>query len=178
MSKKTEKDLQEYIKLKNKLELLNTSASFEKKTKNPFEALTFNEANFGVEEKRKTAFVWSYKFWFSLLVLLLLTVSVLFNSAISLRFDPVLYKVISNLSALINKPYVVTVGNFESFEIAKSKAIELLPRLKQINIKQLPTGNYTFEIEKCGSKENAYSIAGEFTHGGFGPVNVRYLPGQ
>ena len=178
MSKKTEKDLQEYLKLKNKLELLNTPTSFEKKTKNPFEALTFNEVNSEVEGKRKTTFVWSYKFWFSLLVLLLLTVSVLFNGVISSIFDPVLYKMINNLSVSVNKPYVVTVGNFESFEIAKSKAVELLPQLRQINIKQLPTGNYTFEIEKCGSKEKAYSIAGEFIQGGFGPVNVRYLPGQ
>ena len=177
MPEKTEKELLEYIKFKNKLDSLNQNPGFEKNTKNPFETLTFDELKTEVK-KKKIIFLPSYKFYFSVLVIVLLAFSVLFNGVISSKLDPVLYKLINNLSALTNKPYVVTIGNFESFEIAKGKAIELLPRLRQINIKQLPTGNYTFEIEKCGLKEKAYSIANEFTHDGFESVNVRYLPDQ
>ena len=173
MTKKTEKELLEYIDLKNKLELLNKNPAFEKNTKNPFETLTFNSAKTEIKNKK-----FSYKLWFSILILLLLIISVLFNKIISSKFDPALYKVINNLSAQINKPYVVTVGNFESFDLAKSKAIELLPKLRQINIKQLPTGNYTFEIDSYGSKEKAYSVSQEFIQDGFESVHVRYLPSQ
>ena len=173
MTKKTEKELLEYINLKNKLELLNKNTGFEKNIKNPFETLTFNDS---VRTKVRKKI--SYKLWFSILIVLLLVTSVLFNRVISLKFDPVLYKAINNLSAQISKPYVVTVGNFESFDLAKSKAIELLPKLRQINIKQLPTGNYTFEIDKYGSKEKAYSVSQEFIQDGFESVHVRYLPSQ
>ena len=171
MQKKTDKELLEYIKLKDKLELFNKNPSFEKKTENPFETLTFNKA------KTKSKKI-SYKFWFSILIVLFLTVSVLFNGVISSKFDPVLYKLINNLSNQIHKPYVVTIGNFEDFDTAKNKAIELLPKLRQINIKQLPTGNYTFEIDKYGSKEKAYSVSSEFIQDGFESVHVRYLPDQ
>ena len=173
MTEKTKKELLGYIELKNKLELLDKNPAFEKNTKNPFETLTFDNTKTEIKKKKK-----SYKFWILVLIVLFLIISVVFNSFISSKFDPALYSLINNLSNQINKPYVVTVGNFEDFETAKSKAIELLPKLRQINIKQLPTGNYTFEIDKCGSKEKAYSIANEFTHDGFQSVHVRYLPGQ
>ena len=174
MAEKTEKELLEYIKFKNKLDSLNQAPGFEKTTKNPFDTLTFD--NIKTDKKKKNQV--SYKFWLSVIVVFFLATSVLFNGVISSKLDPVLYELINNLSVLANKPYVVTIGNFKTFEAAKSKAIDLLPKLKQINIKQLPTGNYTFEIEKCGSKEKAYSIANEFTQNGFESVNVRYLPGQ
>ncbi|OGI09736.1 MAG: hypothetical protein A3I68_05200 [Candidatus Melainabacteria bacterium RIFCSPLOWO2_02_FULL_35_15] len=173
MTEKTKKELIEYIKLKDKLEYLNKNLTLEKNIKNPFETLIFNKAETKI--KRKGI---SYKFWFLVLVVLFLTTSILFNKTISLKIDPVLYKFINHLSTQLNKPYVVTIGNFESFDLAKSRAVEFLPKLRQINIKQLPTGNYTFEIEKCGSKEKAYSISKEFIQNGFEPVNVRYLPGQ
>ena len=173
MQKKTEKELLGYIELKNKLEFLDKNPAFEKNIKNPFETLTFDNAKAEIKKKKI-----SYKFWVVILIVLFLTVSVLFNGMISSKFDPELYKLISNLSAQINKPYVVTIGNFESFDLAKSKAIELLPKLRQIDIKQLPTRNYTFEIDKYGSKEKAYSIANEFTHDGFESVHVRYLPAR
>lgn len=179
MQKKTEKELLEYIKLKDKLEFLNKNSSFEKKIKNPFETLTFNSQQIEVKnKKKKSIFLFSYKFWFLLLVLFSLMVSVFFSSLISSKLDPSLYKVINGLSDQINKPYVLTVGNFENFDLAKSKAIDLLPKLRQINIKELPTGNYTFEIDRYGSKEKAYSGAKEFTHDGFESVHVRYLPSQ
>ena len=173
MAEKTKKELLEYIKLKNNLELLNKNPTFEKEIKNPFETLTFNKVKTEIKSKKI-----SYKFWFSILVIVSLTVSVFFSNLISSKFDPALYKLINNLTDQINKPFFVTIGNFESFEIAKSEAIELLPKLRQINIKQLPTGNYTFEIDRYGSKEKAYSIANEFTHDGFESVHVRYLPAQ
>ena len=173
MTEKTEKELLEYIKLKNKLDSLNQSPDFEKNIKNPFETLAFNKVRTKIKSKKIL-----YKFWFLILVVLFLAASVLFNGVISSKFDPAVYKLINNLSDQINKPYVITIGNFENFETAKSKAIDLLPKLRQINIKQLPTGSYTFEIDKCGSKEKAYSIANEFTHDGFESVHVRYLPGQ
>ena len=171
MQKKTEKELLEYSKLKDKLELLNKNPTFEKKTKNPFETLIFNKVSTKIKTKKT-----SYKFWFLILVVLLLAVSVLFNRTVSSSFDPALYKLINNLSDRINKPYLVTIGNFEDFDTAKSKAIELLPKLRQINIKQLPTGNYTFEIDRYGSKEKAYLVSEEFIHDGFESVHVRYLP--
>ena len=177
MQKKTEKELLEYIKLKDKLELLNKNPVFEKKTKNPFETLTFNNQQIEIKSEKKKI-TSSYKFWFLVLVVLSLAVSIFFNSLIASRLDPIVYKFINSLLDQVNKPYVVTIGDFKTFEAAKSKAIELLPKLRQINIEKLPTGNYTFEIDKCSSKEKAYSISREFTHDGFESVHVRYLPNQ
>ncbi len=175
MQKKTEKELLEYIKLKNKLESLNKNPIFEKKIKNPFDTLTFTETN---NQEKKISSITSYKFWFLLLIASLLIVSVLFNSVISSKLDPFLYKTMNNLTNQISKPYVVTIGNFDTYASAKNKAIELLPKLRQIEIIQLPTKNYAFEIEKLSSKEKAYSVARDFKHDGFEFVNVRYLPGR
>ncbi len=175
MSNRSQDELIEYINLKNKLEQLNKNPVLEKKTKNPFDELVFPET---VNHKGKRIFLISYKFWFVLLIILSFSVSILFNRFISTKIDPVIYGLMKNPVSQINKPYVVTLGNFKNYQIAKNKAVELLPKLRQINIKQLPTGNYTFEIDSFPSKEKAYSIAEDFKQDGLEPVNVRYLPNQ
>lgn len=181
MQKKTEKELLDYIKLKNKLEILENSSNSIKRTKNPFESLTFNTQDSETKaqaENEKLKFLLSYKFWFTVFVILSLSVSLFFNQLVSLKFDPFLFNLVSSLQNQINKPYVLTVGNFESFDAAKNEAIELLPKLRQINIKELPTGNYAFEIEKYASKEDAYSASKDLIRDGFESVHVRYLQDQ
>ena len=101
MTKKTEKELLEYINLQNKLELLNKNTGFEKNIKNPFETLAFNKVRTKIKSKKI-----SYKFWFLILVVLFLAASVLFNGVISSKFDPAVYKLINNLSDQINMPVV------------------------------------------------------------------------
>ncbi len=181
MQKKTEKELLDYIKLKNKLELLENNSNFIKRTKNPFESLTFNTHDSATKiqsKNEKFQFLFSYKFWFTVFVILSLSVSLFFNQLIPLKVDPFLFKLINSFQNQINKPYVLTVGNFESFDTAKTRALELLPKLRQINIKELPTGNYAFEIEKYASKEDAYSASKKLIQDGFESVHVRYLQDQ
>lgn len=121
----------------------------------------------------------------------LISISIIFNAFFLKRLDPFIFKSLSVLSQKygfynpqtyivdqITKPYVVTVGEYGNFAIAKEEAIKLLPTFKQIDIKQLTSGIYTFQIEKCGSREKAYDEASHLTRNGFEAVHVRYLPKQ
>lgn len=189
-------------KLKNKLnekslsdlknvKLSDTLESFSKEismnTENPVDRLSFSSVR-----KRKDIKIKNY----SNLGLLLITVcliclSIFFNSYFIEKIDPVLFKTFSSMSTAVNenafepgrlvsdlimRPYVVTIGEFGNYSIAKDEAIRLLPTLKQIQIKELESGVLTFEIERLGSKKNAYSLANELIQRGFESVHVRYLP--
>lgn len=131
----------------------------------------------------------SFNFLILLLIVLLLGTSVSLNKLFSDKLDPLLFKVVSKSGFLpsktfacfknwISAPYVLTIGEYESLDIANEEAIRLLPQLKQIDIKKLNTGIYTFEIGRFSAKEKAYLLAGEYAMAGFSGVHVRYLPNQ
>ena len=177
------KELIKYISFKNKLDNLNSNLFLKrKKIKNPFEELVFNESLSLKREKKNNSFLLSYRSFLLALTIALLFVSVFQSSFLSKKSDPLLlsfFQALENIfSRQINKPYIVTVGEFSDFQTAKQRAINLLPKLRQIEIKKLPTGVYTFEMEKFTSKEKAYSLSKQFIQNGFESVHVRYLPAQ
>lgn len=177
MNKKVDKQLADYINLKNKLDSLsNKSKNPVKHTENPFEKLVFEEA-----EKEK-ARLFPKLFFLSALVFSLLGISLLINSLFYEKLDPYLLRTVvvvkDFISTPLSKPYVVTIGNFKTLDEAKKEAIDLLPRLKQINIKRLPTKYYVLEYEKLSSKQKAYELSGELLNSGFNDVHVRYLKDQ
>jgi hypothetical protein len=115
----------------------------------------------------------------------------LLNNFFTKSFDPVVFKLLSFPHLLqkenilspkdfvmnqIKKPYVLTVGEFGNSALAKDEATKLLPKFKEITIKQLDTGIYVFEIERFSSKTKAYLTAGKFIQDGLDSVHVRYLP--
>lgn len=130
---------------------------------------------------------------FTLLVLVvcLLGISVLLNSFFASKVDPLLVSVTSKPVVIVSKsvgfikelffdvfqkPYVVTVGEYGNLAIAKDEAEKLLPRFKQINIKELESGIYVFEIERLSSKKNSYKLANILRKDDLQDVHVRYLP--
>lgn len=160
------------IKLKDRLDF--TDKDFLENTYNPFLKLNYSDN----KEKDKSPF----NVALLLVVLFLLLVSVLFNSYFQKNIDPILFKITSfdlknSLIDVVRKPYVVTIGEFGNSALAKEEAIRLVPRLKQVNIKQLENGLYTFYIERFGSKEKAYKYAKELINDGFDLVHVRYIQG-
>ena len=157
-----------FVKLKNNAKIFTPDTLSIPRTKNPVDALELKdeiEVESGVESNKSLKF--------ALLVLLLVSLSFVLNPFFSKKLEPLAFKY---LSMPFNKPYILTVGEFKSFAIAKDRAINLLPELKQINIKQLATGTYTFEIEKFTSKEKAYKEYTRLKQDGFDSVHVRYLP--
>lgn len=181
------------VQLKDRVEFLNKSFEISEDTENPVEKLQFRKIKRNKKNKNLINAIFSYNFWFSLLVISLIVVSVLLNSYFLERLDPVFFKAISNsFSAYkeflsnptnfivdqITKPYVVTVGEYGNAGIAKDEAVKLLPKFKEINIKQLGSGIYTFEMESLSSKKKAYELAEKFIHDGYEAVHVRYLPNQ
>ncbi len=124
------------------------------RVENPIEKLSFEEDK--VEVK-------NHKFVYYSLVVALIGFSMFLNACPTFFTDQ------------IKSPYVVTIGEFKTFPSAKEEAIKLLPRFKQINIKQLMSGLYTFEMERFTSKDKAYLLANEFMHDGLNVVHVRYL---
>jgi len=157
-----------FVKLKNNTKIFTPDTLSAPRTKNPVDALELKdeiEVESGVESKKSLKF--------TLLVLLLVSLSFLLNPFFSKKLEPVILKF---CSIPFSKPYILTVGEFKSFAIAKDRAIKLLPELKQINIQQLATGTYTFEIERFTSKEKAYKESTILKQDGFDSVHVRYLP--
>ena len=189
-----EKEILKNIKLKDRLDYISRNVFPVEKVENPVERLTFHEVRKRYKKKTdKKTFFFSYNFWLFLLVVFLISSSILFNSLFVEKYDRQVFKsistvvsfpgnVFSNLKnsiiAQLSKPYVVTIGEYGNFGVAKDEAIKLLPQFKQIDIKKLKNGIYTFEIERFSSKEKAYSLAKEFTLDGLDGVHVRYLPDQ
>ena len=178
---KRSRELLNYIKLKRELSSLESKYRLEKKVKNPYEKLLFPGAEVLNPSKHlNLRFLKSYRFWFILISVSLFLSSIVYNQLKQTRTrrlsvsDPINKFVFDQL----NKPYVITIGNFNSYMSAKEKAIELLPKLKKIEIIKLSTGNFTFKIEKLSSKQKAYEVSKELTQDGFPDVHVRYLPVQ
>lgn len=172
------------------LDEIKLSDRLETFTQNPIEKLAVSVDN--AEQANKTStWLFGYNFWLIVLVVCLISSSILFNSFFSKSVDPFLFKLVALSSSaikenevnklvndLITTPYVVTIGEFGNYAIAKDEAIKLLPQLKQIDIKELESGVLTFEIERLGSKTDAYSLANDLTQRGFEAVHVRYLPSK
>lgn len=138
-------------------------------TSNPVEGLHFDNYEKNTTYKRSGVFT----FLIVSIILLSMTTSLCFNS---LQNCFIIFK--STLVDLITCPYVVTIGEYKDFKIAKENAIKLLPKLRQINIKQFKNGIYTFEMDRLNSKKEAYLLAKKFLDAGFDSVHVRYLPNQ
>ncbi|MBI3590453.1 MAG: hypothetical protein HY094_03620 [Candidatus Melainabacteria bacterium] len=182
------------VKLKDRLEYLDKGIFEDTSVENPFDKLTFREYKKKYETKNNVlGYFSSYNFGLFVLVVFLLSTSILFNRVFLEKLDPKIFKVafrsvsftkkafVSSWNFFVDqikKPYVVTLGEFGNFAIAKEEAIAKLPKLRQVDIKQLNGGIYTFEIERFASKEKAYSLANGFIKDGFDAVHVRYLPDQ
>ncbi len=159
-------------------------------TENPLQNLTF--AN--IEQLRKASKEATYRnLLLSVIIIIFMTASVLLNKTLLEKCDPKIFNVASScvqysknlvfsskqfLSEQINKPYILTIGEYGELSLAKEEAIKLLPELKQIDIKKLDNGMYTFQIERFPSKKQAYAYAGKYIKNGFNSVHVRYLPNQ
>ena len=189
--KKKESKTIRNIKLKDRIDSLEQEFLIGNNTKNPYEELVFPESRKKQNISNQIIDVlFSYNFGLFLLIFFLLSVSILFNRFFLEKLDPKLFKIISASSSLtkniavssrtivfdqINKPYVVTLGEYGNLAIAKEEAIKLLPIFKQVNIRKLESGIYTFEIERFASKKKAYLLADEFMQKDFDAVHVRYL---
>lgn len=124
------------------------------------------------------------------LCVFLLSSSIMLNSFFIKTIDPIVvsvvsmpYKITAGVASLMNKlfynfavkPYVVTVGEYGNLAVAKDAAVSLLPRFKQINIIELDSGFYTFEIQRFASKSEAYKTAKRFLKEDLDTVHVRYM---
>ena len=173
------------IKLKDTLYMIHDESSI--KTENPVNKLKFS--NYGKTKKNKIGF----NFWLALIILFFFINSILLNSFFLKNLDPLLFNVCKKSVAFLNnsfftvqglftdqlsRPYIVTIGEYGNVAVAKEDAVRFLPKLKQINIKELKSGVLTFEIERFGSKSEAYKLAYELKQDGFEAVHVRYLPGK
>lgn len=166
-------------KLKDRLDFPgNISDSI---TKNPFDKLSFeDEEIFEIKKQKPLSLIKTRLLLFAFIVILS---SFLLNPFLAKTIDPLIFKTISMpFTAIetfyfdqITKPYVLTVGEYGNLSIAKSEAVKLLPILKQVNIKELSSGIYTFEIERYSSKKKAYKALSKLEQGGFEVVHVRYL---
>ncbi|OGI20068.1 MAG: hypothetical protein A3B68_00495 [Candidatus Melainabacteria bacterium RIFCSPHIGHO2_02_FULL_34_12] len=153
-------------------ESVTVNEKIEIEIENPIEKLRFKKNQI----KKKT----NLQLISSLAVFILISSSIILNSFFLKTLDPKLFELFSTISEFLHvpmsKPYVVTVGEYGNLSVAKDEAIKLLPKFKQIDIKKLDNGIYTFEMERLGSKSKAYSFAKELTQDGFDAVHVRYLP--
>lgn len=159
-----------FINSKTKSKLTGSETFSKPRTKNPIDELELIDDNQSIIEAEG----FPYKnLKLALIVLFLIAFSFILNPFFSKNIEPVILK-FCTLS--FSKPYILTSGEFKTFAIAKEKAIKLLPELKQININQLNSGAYIFEIDKFSSKEVAYREAAKLKQDGFESVHVRYLP--
>lgn len=171
-------------KNKEKTEFYNERVIDYVRTENPLERLSFRK----YRKKKKTHL--SFNFYLFILVVLLLGASIFLNNIFLEKLDPKLFKITLTSASFIKdiftssqnfvigqleKPYVLTIGEYGNFSIAKEEAFKLLPKFKQIHIGQLDSGVYTFKIGRFTSKKKAYFAAEEFIKEGFDAVHVRYL---
>ncbi len=150
-------------------------------TKNPLESISF-ENEIDEIELVEVPFWNKITFKAGVFVTVVISLSLLLNPFFK-KIDPIFFKIASAPFTGINsyffdqlhKPYVLTVGEYGNLAIAKSEALKLLPVYKQINIKQLQSGLYTFEIERFTSKRKAYKAFSKLEQSGLYAVHVRYL---
>lgn len=159
-------------------------------TENPLQNLTFSN----IEQLRKASKDATYRnLLLFIIFVFLMTASVLLNGTLLKKCDPKIFNAIASyvqhsknlvfsskqfLYEQTNKPYILTVGEYGELTLAKEEAIKLLPEFKQIDIKKLDNGMYTFQIERFSSKKEAYADADKYAKNGFSSVHVRYLPNQ
>lgn len=149
------------------------------KTVNPFEKLLFPV----LEDSKSKKTLEKKNLWLPVIIVLFICSSIFLNSFLKTNLDPLVVGTVSSVKSFVsdnlnksNKPYVVTVGEFGNFSLAMEEAKRLLPELKQINIKELDSGIFTFEIEKLSSKKEAYLLANALVKDNLELVHVRYLP--
>ncbi len=192
MPEKTKNQAVQNITLKDRVDDLSQENLLSKNTENPVEKLRFQELREKIKNKKRLKVVISsYNVWISALVIFLIGASIVLNSSLFKKADYKLFnfaamsanKISSCFSGINNfilaqfsSPYVVTIGEYGNVLVAKNEAIEILPQFKQINIKKLDSGIYTFEMERFSSKDKAYALANEFIQSGLDVVHVRYLP--
>ncbi len=181
MTEKINNEAIQGITLKDRVEYVSDDSVLKKNTENPVEKLQFQE----ILQKRKTykipkSVLSQNNVWIPLLVVCLIWVSMTLNSSFFKQADLKLFNSVKNLNnfalAQFSSPYVVTIGEYGNVSVAKDEAIKILPQFKQIDIKKLDSGLYTFEMDRFTSKNKAYNLAGKFTQDGFDAVHVRYLP--
>ena len=181
MPEKIENQTVENITLKDRVECLPQEDLLSKNTENPVEKLRFQELREQRKNKKRLKVViTSYNLWISVLVVFLISASIAFNSSVFKKADYKFFNLAAIASdfvlAQFTSPYVVTIGEYGNVLVAKDEAIKILPQFKQINIKKLDSGIYTFEMERFSSKNKAYALANEFRQDGLDVVHVRYLP--
>lgn len=171
------------IKKKEDKILQNLGGNFLDSTnvKNPIDKLSFNELEKETKKYSNSVFTF-YTNWIFLLVVVLLSSSILLNKYLLKNLDPIIIKSMSTAKSFftdyLKKPYVLTIGEYGNFDVAKEEAIKLLPEFKYIDIKELNGGLYTFEIERFSSKGKAYEVAHKFMYDGYDAVHVRYQSDQ
>lgn len=163
------------IKLIDRLDYTNQN-TFKIDVKNPTRKLQFqsykqNYVPETVEYKNTIVFA---------VVVVLLLISAVFNNTFSRNLDINLVNFFATCKNFLvdntTAPYVVTIGEYGNFAIAKEEAKDLLPKLRQLDIKEISPGVYTFEISRFNSKKKAYKLAKELIRDDVSSVHVRYLP--
>ena len=154
-------------------------------TKNPIDDLGITPTESLSSGLETTPNYSKQKMVLGLIVAVLMVISFAFNGFFSRNIDPMLAKIFSGNkvmdgltlvpSNLIKKPYMLTIGEFENQGIAKEKAIELLPKLKQIDIMQLESGMFTFQIKNFSFESSAHRLAQSLEKQGIQGVKIRRI---
>ena len=153
-------------------------------TRNPLDRI-LNKSEEVVEEKpdKNPLLYFDYKTWVFIVIIVIFSVAMSLNTLFLKRVDLKFFTFVKNSRLAVNeifvnyfeKPFVITIGEFETIEEAKSEAVNLLPYFKQLSIELLDSNYYVFVIDKLSSKKLAYEIAKEFKDKSHIPVKVRYL---
>lgn len=163
---------------------ISTPTSLSSETVNPVDELSYKEEVLVTPNSIfKIASVLAIVTFFSL--------SILFNNYFASKVDPVLISSISSNSLLaktfqapknfifnrVNQPFVVTVGEYSTLDLAKEKAKEILSTFRQININELPSGNYALELSRYSSKKDAQSYLTQLqSDSRLDSLMIRYIP--
>lgn len=186
------------MKIENKESILKPSQNIQNKTRtvglevqNPIDKLNLEETNWFTDEQFiKGNYLFILKLFLLLFIVFLLFSSIFLNRYFKENVDPKLYSFLkvkyvfvrnsfsdiqNKIIDHVKKPYVLTSGEYADFNSAKDAAVNLLPKFKVINIKQLNNGIYTLEIERFSSKKQAYENASLIKNQKGLFVNVSYL---
>lgn len=161
-------------------------------TQNPLDSI-LDQPEVLDKEKLKQEFLFQidYKVWVFFLVTIVFSIAISFNTLFFKKVDSKFFFMLNKVAKLavslklvvsetimnhLEKPFVVTIGEFKTISEAKAEAIKLLPSFKQLTIEHLDNGYYVFVIDKLASKKYAYHLAEEFKDKKYMLVKVRYLP--
>ena len=167
------------IKLVDRLDFTNQYTLNKINVKNPARKLRLKSYKQNIYAPK--TFGYKNRIVFAVVIVLLLA-SAIFNNTFSRVLDAQLMNFFGACKGFLvdnaTAPYVVTIGEYGNFAIAKEEAKNLLPKLRQLDIKEISPGVYTFEIDRFNSKKNAYKLAKELIRDDLSSVHVRYLPSQ